>query len=152
MKKIKFLVPILFFVISCSNEEIDDIPPTIDISEGFPQNCDTVYVGETFTFIGVFSDNKELGSYSIDIHHNFDHHSHSTEYGECSFDEDKDAVNPFIFIQAYDIQSGNTEFSAEQEISVPQDVDAGDYHISLRLTDKDGWSDLTGLSIKILER
>jgi hypothetical protein len=37
---------------SCSSEEIDDEKPEIDlsISGAFPHNCDTLWLGETFTF------------------------------------------------------------------------------------------------------
>ena len=50
-----------------------------------------------------FTDNAELGSYSINIHNNFDHHSHSTEVEECNMDPVKEPVNPYVFIQDYDI-------------------------------------------------
>jgi len=87
---------------ACNKEnDIDKEKPVIDLSgpDAFPQNCDTIYFGESFNFNVLFSDNVELGSFSIDIHHNFDHHSHSTEVTECQLDSKKDSVNPLVLIQ-----------------------------------------------------
>ena len=139
---------------SCSKEERDDELPEIIMSETghFPQNCDTLYLGESFTFRARFTDNVELGSYSIDIHHNFDHHSHSTEMAECPMDPKKTPVNPFLFIEQFDIPEGKREYDAMQVISIPDDIDHGDYHLMVRLTDKTGWQAIRGISIKIMEK
>ena len=60
------------------DETVDNDAPVIDLSaDAFPVQCSTLKRGETFTFKTKFSDNVELGTYSIDIHHNFDHHSHA---------------------------------------------------------------------------
>jgi hypothetical protein len=101
-------IPLLF--ISCEkDEEADTVKPGIDLSiqDAFPVNCDTLYFGESFELKMLFSDNAELGSYSIEIHHNFDHHSHSTEVTECSLDPIKDPINPFTFIEDYNIPAGS---------------------------------------------
>jgi hypothetical protein len=41
-------------------------------------------------------------------------------------------------------------YEATTQITIPADVDPGDYHFMIRLTDKEGWQTLKGLSIKIL--
>jgi hypothetical protein len=160
MKKI-----ILFFAFatvvfaSCSTEEIDDEKPEIDLtfSGAFPQNCDTLWLGETFSFKVLFKDNTELGSFSIEIHENFDHHAHSTEVTECDLDPVKTPVNPLFFIRDYEITTGLTEYETNLRISLPAEnnegnFDEGDYHFFIRLTDKEGWSAQKGLSIKLLRR
>jgi hypothetical protein len=38
----------------------------------------------------------------------------------------------------FSIPSGKTRFEADNEISVPEDIDTGDYHFMVRLTDKAG--------------
>nr|WP_229206214.1 DUF4625 domain-containing protein [Dyadobacter fermentans] len=38
---------------------------------------------------------------------------------------------------------------ANQQIDVPADIDPGDYHFMIRLTDKEGWQTIRGISIKI---
>lgn len=140
---------------ACSKTEIDDERPVILMNEAhhFPHACDTVYVGETFVFRATFTDNRELGAYSIDIHHNFDHHSHSTEYEECELDPKKPATeNVWLFIQPYTIPEGLKTYEAEVSIQVPEGIDTGDYHFFLALTDKEGWQTIRGVGIKILER
>ncbi len=156
MKLVKNII--LFFlgslVLGCSKEAIDDQKPEInmDWDGAFPLNCDTLYIGESFNFKAIFSDNAELGSYSIDIHNNFNHHSHSTDVSECSLDPVKDAVEPFLFIHEYDIPEGNKKIEAIAPISIPDNVDEGDYHMFISLTDREGWRAEKGLSIKIIKR
>ncbi|TVQ91188.1 MAG: DUF4625 domain-containing protein [Bacteroidetes bacterium] len=149
------VLSLLLSLLSCSKTEIDDEPPVILMTEmhHFPQPCDTVYVGETFTFRATFTDNKELGAYSIDIHHNFDHHSHSTETEECELDPPKTPTeNVFLFIQSYTIPDGLKTYDAEVDIEIPEGVDTGDYHFFLALTDKEGWQTIRGVGIKVLKR
>jgi uncharacterized protein DUF4625 len=152
-------VSLFLFFNSCDKEEIDDKKPEIDlnIQGAFPVNCDTLYFGETFTFKSLFTDNVELGSYSIDIHHNFDHHSHSTEVTECVLGPKKDPINPLTFIQDYQIPQGLKNYETNLEINILSgnnisEFDEGDYHFFISLTDKEGWSAQKGLSIKILRR
>jgi hypothetical protein len=137
---------------SCSKDEKDDEKPVIDMQQGFPLNCDTIYRGQNFSFRAVFTDNFELGAFSLDIHHNFDHHSHSTDLVECPTEPVKQPMNPMLLIRQFDIPDGIKRFEAEAEIFVPEDVDIGDYHFMVRLTDKTGWQTIRGISIKIGER
>ncbi len=155
MNRLQLIVALILYtsvLLSCSKEERDDELPEIIMSEAghFPQNCDTLYLGESFTLRARFKDNVELGSYSIDIHNNFDHHSHSTEMSECPMDPKKTPVNPFRLIEQFDIPEGKREYDAMQVISIPADVDHGDYHLMVRLTDKTGWQAIRGISIKIM--
>ncbi|MGM0376156.1 MAG: DUF4625 domain-containing protein [Bacteroidota bacterium] len=143
----------VFFFGSCSDDNKDDIYPVIDMSRvnAFPLNCAVVHPGESFTFRAVFSDNRELGAYSIEIHHNFDHHTHSTDAVECEMEPDKKPDQPFKFIEEYDIPPGQKQYEAQVDISLPDTVDTGDYHFMVRLTDASGWQTLKGISIKILD-
>jgi hypothetical protein len=61
----------------------------------------------------------------------------------------KTPVKPFLFIQNYNIPAGLKQHEATAQIVVPADVDPGDYHFMIRLTDKEGWQTIKGLSIKI---
>jgi hypothetical protein len=144
----------MLLIEACTKTDNDDIYPEIDMagSQDFPKDCDTVYLGESFTFQALFSDNKELGAFSIDIHQNFDHHTHSSSIVECLLDPLKTPVNPLVFIHEYSIPEGSTTYVARETISVPANVDAGDYHMMVRLTDHEGWQKLKGISIKIIKR
>lgn len=153
-----FLLSALVFA-GCNTAEIDDQKPVIDLSVpgGFPVSCDTLYLGEAFNWGVHFSDNVELGSYSLEIHHNFDHHAHSTEVVECSLDQKKSAVNPFHLIMDFDIPAGMQEYAVDQEVVLPVSdengaFDTGDYHFFISLTDREGWSAQKGLNIKILRK
>jgi hypothetical protein len=37
------------------------------------------------------------------------------------------------------------------EITIPNDVDEGDYHFMIRVVDVNGWQAMKGLSVKIME-
>ena len=134
-----------------SKEAIDTEYPEINITAAnvFPKQCSTVKRGEKFIFRAQLSDNAQLGSVSVDIHHNFDHHTHSTEVESCGLDPLKTPVKPFLLIQAYPISAGLKTYEVQQEITVPDDIDPGDYHFMIRLTDKEGWQTIKGLSIKV---
>ncbi|MDR0560222.1 MAG: DUF4625 domain-containing protein [Prevotellaceae bacterium] len=149
MSKKSLIIGILYFVVlSCGEEKNRDMQkPEIQIS--FPQNCIQLRRGESFTFRAQFSDNAELGSYNIEIHNNFDRHSHSTSNAECELDDKKTPVNAWVFNQSYEIPAGLKTFEASNEITVPADIDAGDYHFMVRLTDRSGWQQLAAASVKI---
>jgi hypothetical protein len=134
-----------------NQEAIDTEYPVIDVTAttAFPKQCSTVKRGEKFTFRAQLSDNSQLGSVSLDIHHNFDHHTHSTEVESCNMDAKKTPVKPFLMIQSFSIPTRSKSYEVQQEITVPSDIDPGDYHFMIRLTDREGWQTIKGLSIKI---
>lgn len=134
-----------------NNEKVDTEYPVIDLawSESFPAQCSTTKRGEPLVFKAWFSDNVALGSYSLDIHHNFDHHTHSTEVNDCGLDAAKHPVNPLLYIKSFDIPGNPAAYEATVAIDVPADIDPGDYHFMIRVTDKEGWQAMKGLSIKI---
>ena len=159
---------------ACSNDDDDNkdmTPPTIT-DRGItanPVNCQVYHPGDTIFFRYLFEDNQELGSYNIEVHGNFDHHSHSTEAddhdhegGECSHDahhhdededddDDDEGTTPWIFNQAYQIPAGLQSFSAATDIVIPANATHGDYHFMIRLTDQAGWQQLKAVAIIIEE-
>lgn len=149
----------MFFALilaSCSSDDgvgKDEEKPAISINynEGFPQACEQLVRGETYNFRAQVTDNVALASYSLDIHHNFDHHTHDDQAGECDLEEKKDAVNPMIFIENYTIEGGVTSYEINISITIPDDVDTGDYHCSYSVTDETGWQSRTSVDIKIVE-
>lgn len=158
--KITTIVVLLSVFVSCGDaEEIDQEKPVIDMSESeaFPVACDTLYFGESFTLKALFSDNVELGSFSLDIHNNFDHHSHSTEVTECNLAETKEPVNPYVLIQDFEIPESSKTYQTSLEVSLPSsnddgEYDEGDYHFHISLVDKTGWSIQVGVGVKMLHR
>ncbi|MBN7811830.1 DUF4625 domain-containing protein [Algoriphagus sp. H41] len=152
MKKylIASLAALLFS--SCGKDEkpIDmEYPEIVVTADSFPLQCSVLQRGTTLQFKALFRDNAELGGFSLDIHHNFDHHTHSTEVNSCVEDPVKSPVKPMLLIQTFPIPDGLTEYEGTAEIEIPADIDPGDYHFMIRLTDDEGWQTLQGLSIKI---
>lgn len=155
-KQLLIISTILLTILSagCDDTMKDDELPVIDMSAdwAFPVNCATVYRGESFAFRAEFRDNVALGSYSIELHHNFNHHTHSTDATQCEMDPVKQAVRPFLHLEEYDIPAGSSMYEAQVTVSIPTDVDTGDYHFMVRLTDEAGWQTFKGISIKIADR
>ncbi|WP_026632146.1 DUF4625 domain-containing protein [Dyadobacter alkalitolerans] len=153
LRQFILLAVIALAAVGCDRDEpaIDTDYPVIEAEAPgtFPIQCSTLKRGEAFTFKATFSDNIALGSYSVDIHHNFDHHTHSTEVSDCNMDPVKKPVNPFLLIKSFDIDPSQQRFEASQTIKVPAGIDPGDYHFMIRLTDKEGWQTIRGISIKI---
>lgn len=116
-----------------------------------PIDCQVYHRGETIPFCYVFTDNDELGKYNIEVHHNFDHHTHSTSATTCSMDAIKEEQNPWEFNQDFNIPDGQKSFSAREDIKIPTNIDTGDYHFMIRLTDKAGWQQIKSVAIKIVE-
>ena len=159
MYALRFGICVLLVLAACNPVEIDDQKPVVDLSimEAFPVNCDTLYLGESFTWKVRLTDNVELGSFSMEIHHNFDHHAHSTELDICELDPIKDPVNPYQTIMDFEIPAGSKEYMVNETIQIPLsdangEIDPGDYHFFISLTDREGWSAQKGLNIKILRR
>tara|TARA_R110002049_G_scaffold3514_2_gene26327 strand:+ start:7591 stop:8070 length:480 start_codon:yes stop_codon:yes gene_type:complete len=147
---------LLLSVVSCSsgdNSEIDEEKPTISINYtgGFPQACAILQRGQTYTFKAQVTDNVALAAYSLEIHHNFDHHTHDDQGAQCELDDIKGAVDPLIYMKNFSIDNGITSYEISIPLTIPEDVDTGDYHCSFSVIDKTGWQSITSVDIKIVE-
>lgn len=156
MKKIiSTLFILITLMVSCSKEKelVDREKPTIDVSNSIFEGCAKIKKGVPFTFTAEFKDNIALAAYSIDIHHNFDHHTHSTEaeLNECILQPIKQATNPFKKDEVYKIEGGVKTFQATQEFEIPKDYESGNYHFMVKVTDHEGWTTLKGLSFEVID-
>ena len=147
---------ILLVTAACSSDdpiEIDEEKPTITVAYdgGFPQGCGLLTKGETYNFRAMVTDNDELAAYSIDIHHNFDHHTHDDQVADCDLEPIKQSENPFIFVENYTIEEGLTSYEFNISVTIPDDIDTGDYHCAFSVTDVTGWQSRTSIDIKIIE-
>lgn len=152
---ILFLVGVLLLV-SCSSDDSavkDQERPGINIAYqgGFPEPCMALVKGETYTFKAMITDNVSLASYSLDIHHNFDHHTHDDQQGDCELGIVKQPINPWVFMENYSIDGDVTNYEIMIELTIPMDIDPGDYHCSYSVTDHTGWQSRTSVDIKIVE-
>ena len=116
-----------------------------------PIDCQQYHRGDIIPFHYVMTDDQELGNYNIEIHNNFDHHTHSTSSVECPMDAKKEPVKPWVYNQDFQIPAGQRSYTARHDIAIPADIDPGDYHFMIRLTDQAGWQQLHAVAIKISE-
>ena len=139
---------------SSDDEETKDMTyPVINTTDivAVPTDCQVFKRGDVIPFNFLFTDNMELGAYNIEIHNNFDHHTHGTSSVECPMDAEKKPVKPWVSNQDFTIPAGQRSYTARHDIAIPGDIDPGDYHFMVRLTDHAGWQQLHALAIKITE-
>jgi hypothetical protein len=121
----------LFVVQSCStdDENTDTTKPFIVLIS--PEEDQHFHPGETINFHAVFSDNVELASYKIEIHHAGDGHTHKNENAE------------WYFVYTAPISGNQTTYNALHEIEIPMEIageaiEVGHYHLGVYLIDASG--------------
>ncbi|SEW00681.1 protein of unknown function [Prevotella sp. khp7] len=152
-----YSIMLLCALSACSgsdDEEQKDMQQPVISEQGItanPIDCQQYHRGDVIPFHYVMTDDQELGAYNIEIHNNFDHHTHSTTATECPMDAQKDPKNPWVYNRDFSIPSGQRTYDARHDIQIPTDIDPGDYHFMIRLTDRAGWQQLHAVAIKIVE-
>ena len=114
---------------ACEKENSDVTKPVIKLEE--PENGESLLIGDPK---GVhlemdLSDDVMLKSYKIDVHSNFDHHSH-TKSG--------DSTKVFSFKKEYDLTGKREAHIHHHDIKIPTDATPGDYHLMIYCTDEAG--------------
>lgn len=146
-----FLLLAILMVTGCEEKPISDQEkPVVELI--FPQSCDTLQIGESFTLRTLLTDNEKLGSYSAELHNNFKQHGHSTEFVKCNLDVAKTPENPFYYRESFEIIDKPNEYTTNLSITIPQGVDEGDYHINVGVIDKAGWQTFRVVSVKLLNQ
>ena len=157
MKKSILMTTLLCALSACSSSDDDaqkDMQQPVITEQGItanPIDCQVYQRGQTIPFHYVFTDDTELGAYNIEVHNNFDHHTHSTSSVECPMDAQKQPVKPWVYNCDYTIPAAQRQYDARVDIPIPADIDPGDYHFMVRLTDRAGWQQLKAVAIKIVE-
>jgi hypothetical protein len=115
-------------LVSCENG--DTTKPVINLIE--PAEGDILIIGEDVHFEMEVSDNDLLHEYKVEIHHNFDGHSHEATRTE-------EELVPFYFEQTWSDISGKKNASVHHhEIVIPANAKPGDYHLEVFCTDASG--------------
>lgn len=130
-----FIAAVLFT--SCSEDDdavIDTEAPEITINE--PHDGDAIAPGSEMHFEATFSDNVELRSYKIEIHSDFDEHTHAMY--KSSHD-----VNPWSYEETFIIPAGRTTYDSDRHIDIPLEfneapISEGRYHLGVYVTDVAG--------------
>lgn len=161
MKHFQFLTAsfvMLLLLASCvKDEDVEIFPPEIEILS--PRHCDTVYFDEAVTYRFRILDKSQvgLGNFSMDIHNNFNHHSHGSHIS-CAMDPVKDPQHPYEEVWIENLPDDKFDYVLEMEISMPllknenQEHDQGDYHFHIYITNTEGYQTFTSLDIKLLKR
>lgn len=155
MQKSILMISLLCALSACSSSDDDakDMQQPVITDQGVianPIDCQVYQRGQTIPFHYVFTDDTELGAYNIEIHNNFDHHTHSGSAVECELETKKEAgPKAWVFNQDYAIPAGQRTYTARVDIQIPDDVETGDYHFMVRLTDRAGWQQLKAVAIKV---
>lgn len=128
-----FIVALLFT--SCSDDEvIDTEKPGITLLE--PHNEDQIAPGDELHVEVTFTDNVELAAYKIEIHEDFDEHTHAVL--KTSHD-----LNPWSEDKTFTIPAGKTSHQAIHSFSIPTEINGmhvseGAYHLGIFATDTSG--------------
>lgn len=146
-----FSLSAALFITSCSGDDdavVDTQAPAIDIVE--PHNEEEIAPGGEVHFDALFTDNVELASYKIEIHNDFDDHTHSVLKQEDHQD------NPWSYSEVFTIQPGQTSFDAHHVIPVPTElhgepISEGRYHFGVYVTDTAGNESQAFLELHIEE-
>lgn len=167
MKKNLFYILALSAIVmgfsACENKAKDTTPPVIDEVTFLPADCDMYYLGDTLLVHFICSDDTELGNFNIEIHNNFDHHTHGTSGVDCDEEEgeehhheeddhhDHETVEgAWVYNKDFAIAQGRKLETIDIEIPIPADVLEGDYHFMLRLTDRAGWQTIKAVPIHLI--
>lgn len=145
-----FSLTATMFLTACSNDDdavVDTVAPVIAINE--PHDEDEFAPGGEIHFKALFTDNVALASYKIEIHEDFDSHTHGVT-------KQSSQDNPWSYEQVFTIPAGQKSFTADHEIEIPmminnKPISEGAYHMGVFLTDAAGNESQVFLEIHIEE-
>lgn len=145
MKKYYILYVIVFVFVSsfvfssCSNDDdVDTTAPVIELDE--PEDGDELLIGAGVHFECDFKDDVMLGSYMIEIHNNFDGHSHKTQSRAAG-------EEPFFFKKSYDLSGLRNSHVHHHDVVIPENAQEGNYHLVVYCTDAAGNQSLVAREI-----
>ncbi|MDR1456110.1 MAG: DUF4625 domain-containing protein [Tannerella sp.] len=120
------LTAILSVVCNACTEDSDTTKPEILVEE--PADGEILHIGDEsgVHFEAEFLDNEMLASYKVNIHPNFDDHSHT-----------RAETVDFEFDKSWSI-SGKNAAVHHHEISIPENATPGAYHLMVYCTDAAG--------------
>lgn len=132
------------FITSCSDEDVDNMKPTIKLVA--PVDDQVLHPGSELHFECEFADDVELRSYKVEIHNNFDGHTH--EHATVLKSAGEEHGHPWAYSKSWDFEAGQKNAAIHHhEIVVPQtilvdgveeEVAEGNYHLGVYCMDAAG--------------
>ncbi len=169
MKKMKLkwltqllLTSLLTIAFACSDEETYDVEEPKIIELISPAPCEACAFGDTIFLKAKLSDNENLKGFKLNVHHNFDHHTHGNHKEVCELNPQLStseiaATNPFLQNWSANLPKAS-EVSVDTFFVLPKlnaendlPFTGGDYHVLLYVTDDGGNQSFTSVSIKLIE-
>lgn len=123
MKKGVLIIAGIALLSACKKADIE-APVLSEIQINNSSQSVQLHPGESFSVSGTVTDNKELNQFKIDIHHDFDGHSH------------KSMTTRYEEIRISDISG--TSYSINESFTVPDNASSGTYHGTITSLDKEG--------------
>ena len=115
-----------FSLSSCSKDSADKAKPLIEVLAPLSPNGEIeAYAGQPLPISIKFVDNVDLKEYKLDIHDDFDGHTH----GRVSYE-------PWSYLEI-DALAGNLK-TLTKDIQIPTTAAAGKYHLIINCVDKAG--------------
>lgn len=134
-----FAIAFTFVFTSCSkDDDADTTAPVIELDE--PEDGDELKIGADVHFECDFKDDVMLSSYLIEIHSNFDGHSHKTSTRAAEGE-------PFFFKKSYDISGLRNTHVHHHDVVIPENTQEGRYHLVVYCTDAAGNQSLVARDI-----
>jgi len=132
-----------FIMVSCNDDEVDNAKPTINLIA--PSNNAVLHVGGEVHFDCGFADDVELRSYKIEIHNNFDGHTHESVALKSVKEEHG---HPWTYTNTWNFESGKkNEDVHHHTIQIPETIlvdgvdeltAEGEYHFGVFCVDAAG--------------
>ena len=129
----------LTFFASCSNDDdeiLDSEKPEITIND--PVENEVFQVGGELHFDIDLSDNDALASYKVDIHNNFDGHTHSGVLNNTVGTKQASTISPWAYNQSFQIEGTPKTYHAHEHIEIPDNIAEGPYHLGITVIDVSG--------------
>ena len=123
------LLAALSFGLASCDDDSDNVKPVINLIE--PEDDAVLQIGDDVHFEMELSDNEMLKSYKVDIHSNFDSHTHALSRADDA------ATTPFSFNRSWEVTGKNAHIH-HHDIVVPEDATPGPYHLVVYCTDAAG--------------
>lgn len=123
------LLTFSFIFNACSDDDGDTTKPVIQLDA--PAEGANLMIGSDIHLDMDLSDNVMLSSYKIEIHNNFNGHTH----GETRATDETVA---FHFDKSWDVSGNVNTHVHHHEIVIPENATPGDYHLMVYCTDAAG--------------
>ncbi|MDR1091797.1 MAG: DUF4625 domain-containing protein [Prevotella sp.] len=126
------IIATVFLFTSCdSDDNGDTTPPVINLISPVEDGILKIGGEHGIHLDMELSDNEMLSSYKVEIHNDFDGHTHTSSLKSAE-------TTPFSFQKSWDLSGQKTAKIHHHEIIIPENATPGNYHLMVYCTDAAG--------------